>query len=325
MIQRFTAQFPVWMRPEHPVLRYTLGNPPQETMRTRATRVIGISLLLGIFIGSGYLIASDFLLENPLDRPLTQMLSDIMFWPTFVLQVILQIGVLVMTIGTIGEEKRRQTWDSLKTTSYGASLALQTRWSAVLFYRLRGFLGLLLIVRLILIGGMLYDLTAFRGQYLNLLIGPTTLEVSLPVGVLLLALMMTASLLLPITNLGFDASFGLLVSTFVEKRTYIALTQIVLVVVRLAAIGLLLLAVTQFRTDTLDATELGTWLILAGFAAIGDWGISFLFLTFYGEIWANIPYGILIGLALVVFALVQAALTDAVLALAIRRAEKSER
>ncbi len=326
MMQRFTAQIPPWMRPDHPILRHTLGARQSISPRRRYTRIIGTAFVLVIFLVAGYVVASDVFRQNPFERPISQMLSDVLFWPMLVLQVTLQLSVMVMTIGTIGEEKRRQTWDSVKTTSSGAALTLRTRWSAVLFYRIRGFVGLIIAVRLVLIGSLLLDLTAFRGEYLNYLTASITPAVPLAVGVLMLAAMMTASLLLPFTALGFNAATGLLISTFVQQRTYVALVQITLGAVRLGIIGLLLIAMTSFRVGgPLPGLDIGTWMMLLFFAAFVDWGVLFLYLGFYGaEVWAGVPYGIFIGLGLLVFVMVQAALTDAILAWAIRRAEGSE-
>lgn len=325
LMRRFADQFPVWMRPNHPMLRYSLGYTPRRPASIRYSRIILSALLLGGLFAGGYVVASDLFRQNPFEQPFSQMLSNIIFWPVFALQVIMQVAVLILTINTIGDEKRRQNWDNVKATSHGVALALRARWSAVIFYRLRGLLALLVLVRLLLIGGILFDLTAFRGEYLNYLTGSIEPAIPLPVGVLLLALTMTASLLLPVTSLGFDAAFGLLVSTFVQQRTYTVLAQIALVVIRVAVIGVLLFAFTQFRMNLLDTSDLIVWLMLAAFAAVGDWGISFLYLGFYGaEVWATVPYGVFIGLALLVFVMVQAALTDALLALAIYLGERSD-
>jgi len=328
MMQRLTTQVPVWMRPDHPILRYALGNPKREiSTRARFTRRFAFIALVALLILSGYLIANAVLDENPLDQPVSEMLINVLFWPAFVLQVILQVIVMAMTINTVGDEKRRQTWESLKTTVSGASLALRARWSAVVFYRVGGLLSVLVLVRLVLVGGVLFDLTAFRGEYLNYLTGSIEPDVPLAAGIVLLALTMTASLLLPFTGVAFDASVGLLVSTLVQQRTYVVLAQIALTAVRVLIVGALLIGVTQFREGTLtpDATELGIWMLLFGFAVIGDWGLSLLYLGYYGaEVWAEVPYGILIGVAMLGFVVVQAALTDLIMSLAIRRAERSE-
>jgi hypothetical protein len=326
MIRRLTTQLPAWMQSGHPALRYVLGNQTgAESTQMRYTRALFTILLVGLFLASGYIIASNLLRENPFELPFSQMLSSILFWPAFVLQIALQLTVLAMTVNTVGEERRRQTWDSLRATSSGPALALRARWSAVILYRVRGLIGLLVLARLVLIAGILVDLTAFRGEYINYLIAGSVTEVPLVLGVLLLAFTMTASLLLPVTGIAFDAALGLLVSTFAHQRVYTTLAQITLVSVRMLVIGLLLLGITQFRDGVLEISDALTWLLLLAFAAVGDWGLSLLYLGFYGaEVWATVPYGIFLGLGMLLFVLVQAALTDGILSLAIYRAEQSD-
>jgi hypothetical protein len=65
------------------------------------------------------------------------------------------------------------------------------------------------------------------------------------------------------------------------------------------------------------------WGIVAAFAGFGDWGLSFLHLGFYSEIWATIPYAIFLGIGLLIFSMAESALTEWVLNLAIRRAERN--
>jgi hypothetical protein len=198
---------------------------------------------------------------------------------------------------------------------------IRTRWAAV-FYRLRGVLILVTGIRVLLIIGILYDLMGFQGRYLDLLLNGIVPDLSVPVAALLLAFLMTAGLLLPITALGFDAAVGLLVATLFQQRTYTVLAQILLVLARVLLIVALAIASSQFMTGDLDLSAAPAWLLLAGFAAFGDWGLSLLNMGYYGEIWALIPYGVFIGLVLLVFAMVQAAATDWVLGLAIRQAER---
>ena len=328
MIERVFGQLPPWMRPRNPILRYSLGfRATEQHTRHRYRRLAVFILLLILLVASGYLIGSALSDESPLDKPVSQMLFETLFWPTFIVQVFLQIIAMGLTINTVAEEKRRQTWDSVKTTAEGAALAMRARWSAVIFYRIRPFLIIILLVRVILIAGILIDLTAFRGEYLNYLTGSITPDIPQAAGVVLLALTMTSTLLLPITAVGFDASIGLLVSTFVQQRTYVVLVQITLTVARLATIAFLLVAVTQFREGALwpGTSGLITWLLLFGFAVVSDWGLSLLYLGYYGAVvWAEVPYGIMLGVAMLTFVLVQAVLTDGIMALAIRRAERGE-
>jgi ElaB/YqjD/DUF883 family membrane-anchored ribosome-binding protein len=134
--------------------------------------------------------------------------------------------------------------------------------------------------------------------------------------------MMTASLLLPLTGVGLDAAVGLLISALVQQRVYSVLVQIILIILRLLLLSALLLAVTQFTLGALPLDSAPAWLLMGGFAVGGDWGLSFLHLGFFSEIWAIIPFGILLGAALLGFALLQSALSEWLLAFAIRRAEQ---
>jgi hypothetical protein len=320
MIRRLSAQLPIWARTTHPVLRYELGKvrPPSQRARFgRALVVVLVALLLG---GGGYLIATG-LLTHPAGTSLTETVNAIVFWPLLVIQFIARIAALTLTSNAVSDEVRRQNWDNLRATSLGAELALRARWASV-FYRLRGILGIILLLRVILIFGILYDLTAFQGRYLDLLINGILPEVPLVAGVLLLSLLMTASLLLPITGVGFDAALGLLLSTLIRQRTYSALVQLLFILVRFAIVAGLLLAVARFMNGEMQLPDSTAWLLVAGFAALGDWGLAFLNLGVYGEIWATVPYGILLGLALLVFAMLQAIVTDQILVFAVRRAER---
>lgn len=324
MIQR---QLPPWARANHPVLRSVLGQKHQDRnerikrwMFTLA--IIAVVTLIGVFIGT------EFFQVDLRDFPISEALINVVFWPLFVLQVVMRLLTLAMTVGTIGEEKRRQTWDNLRTTSEGAELAMRARWSAVVFYRMRPMLYIVTIARIVLIGALLYDLTAFSGDYLNNLTVSITPQLDLPISVLMVALMMTASLLLPITGVGLDAAVGLTVSTVANQRMYIVMAQITLTAVRVAIVAGLLLLITEFRSDVIgidSATDIGLWLLIFGFAAMGDWGLSLLHLGFFGaEVWATVPYSIFIGLALLVFVFVQTILTDMLLMFAVRRAERNE-
>jgi hypothetical protein len=326
MIQRFTGQLPVWARPDHPVLRYELGSVVHPSWKVRYGRALGVIVLGGLLLTAGYFAATQ-LLRNPAGENPVEVINNVLFWPLLVLQVLLRIVAVTLTSNTVADEIRRQNWDSLRATPFGAELAMRARWATV-FYRLRGLLGVVLVARVVLIGGLLWDLTAFQGRHLDLLTTGITPEVALVVAVLLLSFLMTAALLLPLTAVGFDSSIGLLISATVQQRTYSTLLQALYIFFRIAVVVLLVFATTRFLEGQfvvegqLGVTDLLSWLLVFAFAAMGDWGLAFLHLGRYGEIWATVPYGIFLGLALLIFALAQAALADQLLVFAVRRAQR---
>jgi hypothetical protein len=276
--------------------------------------------LIVLFWG-GYALATGFF-QNAPGQSLTESAMAILFWPTLIIQLVLQILALTLTVNTVSELKRRQAWDNLRATEGGAGLALRARWATV-YYRLRVLLGLVLLIRIGFIIGILYDLTAFQGRYIDLLVNNVTPEVSPIVGALLLAFLMTASLLLPLTGTGLHAAIGLLVSATVQQRVYSVLTQVILIIIRLGVVIALLVAATQFIRGNLTTTDSTAWLLMGGFSALGDWGLSFLHLGFYGEIWATVPYAIFLGIGLLLFSMGQSAVTEWILSYAIHRAERT--
>jgi hypothetical protein len=326
MIQRFAGQLPTWARPGHPVLRYELGKIQRPPARVRYVRALMVVLLGLLLVAGGYIAATSFLTQ-PAGQSLTESLNAIVFWPLLIVQIIAGFAALALTANAVSDEMRRQNWDNLRATTAGAELAMRARWASV-FYRIRGLLAVILLIRLVLIGGILYDLTAFQGRYLDLLINGLTPEIPLAVAVLLLSLFMTATLLLPITAVGFDAAVGLLLSTLVRQRTYNMLLQLLLLLLRIGVVIGLVVTVTRYTEGQLPLTSdpndwLSAWGLMGAYGAFGDWGLAFLNLSFYGEIWATVRYGVLLGLGLLIFAMVQAVITDQILALAVRRAEKS--
>jgi hypothetical protein len=321
MLQRVTGQFPAWARRDHPVLRYELGRRPPLSRRARLLRAFINVVIVGVLVLVGVLVATN-LGTQPAGQNPTETLNAVLYIPLLVIQAILRVAAVAQTSGAVGEERRRQNWDNLRATPTGAELALRARWAAV-FYRWRLTLALLLLARAVLIGAILWDLMAFQGRYLDLLINGITPELSLVVAVLLMSFLMTAALLLPLTAVGFDAAVGLLISAWFPGRTFNTLAQALYILLRLGLIiGLGVLARSFLEGGLQGVSDVGAWLIVGANGAVGDWGLSFLYLGRYGEIWAIIPFGIFLGLALMLFSLLQAAVTDGVLALAVRQAQR---
>ena len=321
MVRLFVGQLPVWARRDHPVLHYELGSQTSLSRRVRYVRAFGAVLGGLLLLVIGYLLATD-MLRRPAGQTTVEAVNAVLFYPLLLLQVILSIVAITSTSNVVGDEMRRQNWDNLRATEQGAEMALRARWVSV-FYRLRGLLGVVLALRALLIGLMLWELTAFQGRYLDLLINGIVPEVPLVAAVLLVSFLMTAALLLPLTSVGFDAALGLLVSAVVSQRTYSTLVQADVIFLRVGVTAVLVIAINAFLNGQFfQSSDVGAWLLAAGYGAIGDWGLAYLNLGRSSEIWATIPYGILLGLALLLFALVQAALADRMLMFAVGQAQK---
>lgn len=321
MLQRFfSIQLPDWAQSKHPHVRYELGQSSTTTRGRNYLRATLFSFVVVLLFVGGYVVGTNFLQSAP-GQNVTESAMAVLFWPTFVIQLILQLAAMLMTVNTVTEQKRRLAWDNLRATEVGTGLTLRARW-ATIYYRLRIILGLVIVIRIALILGILYDLTGFQGRYIDLLVINITPEVSPIIGALLMAFLMTAALLIPFTSIGLDAAVGLFIAVNIQQRVYNSMTQIIFVLLRLGlAIGLTIGA-TQFINGQLTLGDGSAWLLMGGYAALGDWGLKFLHTGFYSEVWATIPYAVFFGVALLAFALLQSIVTEGILALTIRRAEQ---
>jgi len=336
LIKRLVGTLPDWAQKTHPHMRYLFSGETKTSLLGRIIGFLSLLLILAMFGMIGYANASTFFQNNPFELPVSMFLFEFLFWAMLILQVGLAITALLPIVSFISSEKAKNTWDSIRTTHEGTQLLIRARWSATVFYRLRPVLIVLWLARIILIGGLLYDLTAFGGEYLSSLSANITPKLPQWVVLILLVMGITASLLMPLTNVGINTALGLWLSTWVQKRLYVAMLQVFLVMVQtLMAGGFVILFLSirdeQIINQLLSPTSqqyippLGLWLLLLGFSIFTDWGMVFLYLGLYaGTIWAKIPYGIFLGAGALVVVLLQAFLTDRLVAWTIRRAERSE-
>jgi hypothetical protein len=326
LVKRLFGELPEWMNPTHPVMKSRL-QAKQSRRPKRLTRLLGNGIVFMMLVFIGYNAVSHSFSRNPFDLPISQMLYEAFVYPVFLVQLVMIGTVISSTVGFVGHQQRQQVWDTLRVTAQGTALTFRTHWTYLLFYGVRRMMILVIGARFILIGALLYDLTAFQGEYLRYLLGATDPNIPLWMGIILLATTLTASLLLPFTTLGFDAALGLVLSTFVKQRTYVVLIQVLLIGLRLFFATLLLLALSSFESTPLQLSSsltnnLITWGVIFMAVAIGDWGFSLLYLGFYGEqIWRDVPYGVFIGVAVMIYVMVQAIVTDMLLNYAIRRAD----
>ena len=323
MIRRIIGPLPTWAERKHPVLRYELNRQqPTVSVQGIALRIVGGVMSLAVLALLGYLWATNGLQDDPGINP-ADAIWRILLFPTLFVQTLTVIAAFSLGVEAISDERRRQTWDNLRATPQGATLALRTRWVAV-FYRVRSGLLLVIATRLLLVGVVMYQLTSHRGAYLDILTANITPETSLALGVILLATMITASFLLPLTTVGAEAALGLLISATIRNRTFSALLQVLYLLARLAVGAFLLWAITQMLAGEFIVGDAVAWLLVVSSAAFADGGVLLMHLDEAGELWARVPYGVYFGVALLLFALVQALIADGLVALAVRQAERRE-
>jgi hypothetical protein len=103
---------------------------------------------------------------------------------------------------------------------------------------------------------------------------------------------------------------------------YTTMAQIGLVLAQLALVAALTLAANSFISGGLPGLpDAAAWALLLAHGAAGDQALALLNLEASGIVWATVPFGILLGPALLLLALAQAAASDWVLARAVHRAE----
>ena len=235
----------------------------------------------------------------------------------------LQTGTWVVAFllggGTVGRQRSRKTWDSLRATEAGVALALRMRWLGILL-RLRAPIAAILLVRLLYCLGMWVDLSAFGGHH-----GSMLARQALPplpdswLALPLIAATMAALLLLPLGAIGLGAALGILLSVLIRERMFAALAQVLIVSAQLIWVvaGSLQIHIGWLQ---LPGEAQFAWQLLYG--ALGDWGLSLAQLSNLGELWSSVPGGAWLGPALFCLALAGGSAADGLLWLAARLGQR---
>lgn len=340
---RLTAQLPAFARPDHPALRYLLNREQRRTWGNRpAARLV---LAAGIFLAlcvPGWWIASDFGMGSVSTPNGLDSLYQIAFWPLVCIQLLLRLSAFNATVGAVAGEARAGTWETLKVTTEGAGLSFRARW-AMVFYRLWPFLAVVVVARLVFIVVSLSNLTAFQGHYLDLMLSGTTPlgqppfdpTLTVVLGTLIVAAMMTAALLAPFTAVAFDAAFGLAISAAARGKALTVFGQVLILLMRVLLTGWALwvgataLDLTPFNglSQALlpGGSALAGWFGAFAGIAEGDLGLTLLHLPYYPRLWADYDYGVFIGLACLAYVIAQAALANGLVRWASHRAAAAER
>jgi len=344
MLRFFYAQLPDFARPEHPVMRYLrLREGRRITRRGQIIRILGILVLLALLFVAGMLVATQFG-RVPLSTPNPwDSLFLALYWPLVAVQFLVRILAMNATVGVIATEIRSRTWETLKITTDGALLTMKARW-ATAFYRLWLLLTVLVVARAIFIVVALTNVASFQGHYLDLLLtgsvpfGPPNFpdNASIAIGILILALTMTAAMLAPFTAVAFDAALGMLIGSILRGRFVGALSQIAVIIVRLLLmawglwVGAALLGLTPFTTlaqnlsSGSDLSPFLSWLGIFFGVSEGDLGLTMMHMPHVQKIWIDFNYGILVGVAFLGYVLLQAILANLLVRWAARRALRAD-
>ncbi len=322
MWKRFLGELPSWARTSNPLLAYEIGrHAPDESIRARVGRVVFSVLVLVALLVGGYLYATDGLQQTP-EAPYTLVIWRVLFFPLLILQVLLRAAALVLGAGAVDEERRRQTWDPLRATENGAAIALKSRWFSILGYRLRPLLIAIWAGRVLLLGALLVEVASLQGALLEILALRSQPSLGIVASIGILAAQMTAFFLLPFTAAGVDAALGLAISSSVRNRAFASVILILAVLIRVGSTLLLFIIFAQFMDGLLELNGAQAWLVQVANAIFGDWGLASAQITQTGQLWAQVPGSIFLGLLMLVAVLLQSLLTEGLLRLAAGAAER---
>lgn len=302
-------------------LRYVLG-ATRHTSRRSLVRYIFFAIA---FIGISILLT---LSDGITDRSASAVVYDALYMPTTLLQAVISAAVFGSTIHFIHTVRNKKAWDSLRATAGGSGAAIRAAWAGIVYYRLSGPLGAVVYApRLVLLGFLLSDLTAFRGDYLTLIAGGHQPTITPPLEILLLGAFVAAAFLLPLSTIGLEAAVGLLFSTFTRSRTTATFIQIVLTLARvcwsLAAV-FLFTSLTSVIVNGQSVPDIRTIVAVLANGAAGDWGLGMMHTATVDTIWTNVPYSAYIGIVLLGVVLLQSGLTALILRWAARRAQQMD-
>ncbi|MCA9885401.1 MAG: hypothetical protein KC708_20625 [Anaerolineae bacterium] len=319
MLKWLFGPLPDWFQQQHPVQRYALQ--PYAASNSRSARIVRITfsvLLLSALVIAGYTVASHVMNNPPAGLHIAEVVFRILYYPLIALQTITWVLALAMSINVLDAERRRQTWDNLRATSTGADMVVRVGWLAVL-HRLRGLWLVMTAARLILLIGVLYRLMSHRGDYLAYLTATVQPDVPLGIALFLLVSLLVAAFILPFMLLGLSTALGLWLSALFRPRAVTAIFQFILTAFYVAlALILFLIVQSQAIHDMPPAQNFG---LLTGYSLLVDWGALWLDLGSTGDIWAQIPYSVLMGPILLLAVLLLAWLIDRLLKAAVHHAE----
>lgn len=311
-----------WLLPQwakNPLLDYEWFQPRRSDSR----RAFALQLLaLAIFLGGAALLYAAATAAMEERQGTTRLVWQSLYFPTLILQWLTAFSALLMGAAAFDAQRQGNTWDNLRVTEIGAGLALRARWTGI-HYRLRAPIAALLIVRLILALGILFDLTAFGGHYVDMLSAhAAATQANRQINILSIALSVAASALLPLSMIASFTALGILLGVAIKEQIFVVLIQFLLLALLVLFVGSASYAVSQVLQDNLELPELVKSLLLLGYSSHGDWGLSHMQLNSLGAVWQSVSFGLFVGAGLAGLALAQALIADGMISLSERISER---
>ena len=308
---------PQWAR--NPLLDFEWFHPHGGASRRKFVLQL---LMLGVLLVSAAQIYASAIGSFGAAENVTHIVWRSLYFPTLALQTLTAIVALLLGAAALDSQRQANIWDNLLVTESGAGLALRARWLSILF-RLRAPIAAILLVRLVLALGMLLELTAFGGSYLQVLNSAAATSVAdwrilLP----LIALSLAACFALPLTMIASYALFGILIGLVIRDRLFAVVLQILLVATLVVFVSATSLAVSQILQDELMLAGAASFWLFLSVCGFGDWGLALMQLGSLGAIWQHVPFGAGIGFGMAGLVLVQAYFADGLMWLARRAAER---
>ena len=309
---------PAWAQPDHPLVQYELSHLGRAPTRRAFVLQLAALLLLLACAAAAYAAATDLPLRG---SNVSAVIWQSLYFPTLGLQLLCFILALTLGAGSVEGERSRKTWDHLRVTEAGAGQALRARWVGIL-YRLRAPIAAILLVRLVFAVGMLAEMTAFGGLYVEMLGAHASPPLADPrLGLLHITLTMTLSLLQPLVAIALAAVAGILLTVSIRERIYSLLIQMLIVAAQLVFVAAAALAIASILRGDAEISAGAEYLLLLAYTTFGDWALLLAQLGSLGEIWHRLPYGTNISLALAVMLFLLGIAADAMMRLAERLAE----
>ena len=315
------ARFSRWLLPggaDNPLLAYeSLAARPGSR---RSFRFQLLALVIAL-IGGALLVynATDLGSQS---QSTSALLWQSLYFPVLALQLCMAVAALLLGAGVFQPRRQSQAWDHLRVTEAGIGLVLRARWLGIM-WRLRAPIAAVLLLRLMLLAGMLHELTAFGSGYATML----GAEANPPspdwrVSLLSVAASWTASLTLPLVMTAAWTALGMCLGLALRERLFAALALIMLMIASVGLVGGSSYALAQILHGQLRLPPLASSLLFLGYSTVGDWGLSLAQLESLGALWQHSSSGVLGGFALAGLALGLAWALDGLLWLAEHLAER---